>query len=272
MNGLSTRTRQLAQTIFPDESEFVGTYLVEQCGQNLPFCQDKNEYQLERIRFAALKISGGSLDRLQEAVDQAKRDWRVELVRAGFAHELDAHTKWANDLLGPAIRLPAHLYLEKLGIPYEPRSFPTETEKGAASVARVLGFEERQAVKTLVFQADTGEAVLVMLGGDQTAVSGNLKKAIGSRNIKMASPEVVAATTGYVNGSIPPFGWQPEAFRSFLERSLIDEPILGVGAGTWGNEIMIGPDNLVLASKAIVVNLVDANSSVTSDSKVGREF
>src|ERR1041384_4907142 len=67
------------------------------------------------------------------------------------------------------------------------------------------------------FQSDTGERVLVMLGGDQSAISGHLKKAIGSRNIRMADPEVVRTTTGYVIGSIPAFGWQASGFRSFLE-------------------------------------------------------
>lgn len=153
------------------------------------------------------------------------------------------------------MNLPAHIYLDERNIPYERKSFPPETEKGAANVARVLGFSERQAVKTLIFQTDTGEKVLVMLGGDQSAISGHLKKAIGSRNIKMADPDVVKATTGYVIGSIPAFGWQPPGFRSFLEASLVNEPILGTGAGAWGEEIMITPENLVRASDAIVVNL-----------------
>ncbi|NOT03744.1 MAG: aminoacyl-tRNA deacylase [Anaerolineales bacterium] len=153
------------------------------------------------------------------------------------------------------MKLPSHLYLDNLNIPYEARSFSPETEKGAANVARVLGFSERQAVKTLIFQVDTGERVLVMLGGDQNAVSGNLKKAIGSRNIQMAAPEVVKETTGYIIGSIPAFGWQPPNFRSFLEASLLNEPILGTGGGQWGEEIMITPENLVRASHAIVVNL-----------------
>lgn len=61
------------------------------------------------------------------------------------------------------MKLPAHNYLDQRGIPYEQRSFPPETEKGAVNVARVLGLSERQAVKTLIFQADTGERVLVML-------------------------------------------------------------------------------------------------------------
>lgn len=159
-------------------------------------------------------------------------------------------------------KLPSHLYLDERDIPYEARTFPPETEKGAANVARVLGFPERQAVKTLIFQVDTGEHVLVMLGGDQNAISGNLKKAIGSRNIQMAVPDVVKETTGYVIGSIPPFCWQPEGFRSFLEASLMNESILGVGAGEWGNEIMITPENLVKASRAIVVNLTDREKPV----------
>ena len=141
------------------------------------------------------------------------------------------------------MKLPAHDYLDTRNIPYERKSFPPETEKGAASVARVLGFSERQAVKTLIFQVDTGECVLVMLGGDQSAISGHLKQAIGSRNIKMAEPDVVKQTTGYVIGSIPAFGWQPPGFRSFLEASLLQEPILGTGAGQWGEEIMITPEN-----------------------------
>jgi Cys-tRNA(Pro)/Cys-tRNA(Cys) deacylase len=156
---------------------------------------------------------------------------------------------------GLPMKLPSHEYLDKLNIPYESRSFSPDTEKGASNVAHVLGFSERQAVKTLIFQVDTGERVLVMLGGDQNAVSGNLKKAIGSRNIQMAAPEVVKETTGYIIGSIPAFGWQSPNFRSFLEASLLNEPILGTGGGQWGEEIMITPENLVKASNAIVVNL-----------------
>ncbi|MBI4761619.1 MAG: aminoacyl-tRNA deacylase [Chloroflexota bacterium] len=161
------------------------------------------------------------------------------------------------------IQLPAHTYLDEHGIPYERRSFSPETEKGAANVAHVLGIPERQAVKTLIFQVvETGECVLVMLGADQNAISGNLKKAIGSRNIKMADPETVKQVTGYVIGSIPAFGWQPQGFRSFLEASLLNEAVLGTGAGQWGEEIMITPQNLIRASNAIVVNLTERDAPV----------
>jgi Cys-tRNA(Pro)/Cys-tRNA(Cys) deacylase len=154
------------------------------------------------------------------------------------------------------MQLPAHDYLDKLGIPYERAEFPAETEKGAAHVAQALGYRERQMVKTLIFQTDKGERLMVLVGGDQNIVSGNLKRAVGSRNIQMASPEAIKETTGYVIGSIPPFGWQPEGLRSFMDESLMGEALLGVGAGVWGNEIFITPQNLVKACGAQVVNLV----------------
>lgn len=169
----------------------------------------------------------------------------------------------------PRMGLPPHTYLDERAIPYEPLTFPDTTEKGAANVARALGYAERQMVKTLIFEVDTGERVLVMVGGDQNAISGHLKRAIGSRNIRMASPEVVQATTGYVIGSIPPFHWQPEGFRTFLEASLMDEAVLGVGAGEWGQEIIIAPADLVRASHAIVVNLTDREKPVFPDGGEG---
>lgn len=152
--------------------------------------------------------------------------------------------------------LPAHEYLNQNSIPYEIKTFSSETEKGAANVAAALGFRERQMIKTLIFETGEGEQLLVMVGADQHIKSGKLKKAAGSRNIKMASPEKVLEVTGYRIGSIPPFCWQPEGFRTIIEASLLEEEILGVGAGEWGNEILITPEQLVKATKAVPYDIV----------------
>lgn len=155
------------------------------------------------------------------------------------------------------IKLPAHQFLDEHGVEYEVREFPDTTEKGAANVAKALGFRERQMIKTLIFETAQGECSLIMVGGDQNVVSGLLKKALGSRDIAMAKPEKVVELTGYVIGSIPPFHWQKEGTRTFLDQSLMSEPLLGVGTGKWGHEILITPENLVKASKAIVINLTE---------------
>jgi hypothetical protein len=68
--------------------------LTNKCGSNLPFCDNCGPFDLERIRFATLKISAGSLDRLQQAVDLATQDWRDLLVAADFANDVNAHTRW----------------------------------------------------------------------------------------------------------------------------------------------------------------------------------
>ena len=154
--------------------------------------------------------------------------------------------------------LPAHKFLEEHGIPHRRLEFPTNTEKGAASVAHALGYAEAQMVKTLIFETATGERALVMLGGDKNAISGRLKRALGSRNIRLANPETVKSVTGYEIGSIPPFHWQPPGFRSLVDACLMHEEELGVGAGVWGQEIMITPANLVAACNGQVFDLSTA--------------
>lgn len=151
--------------------------------------------------------------------------------------------------------LPAHIFLDERHVPYDKLNFPPETGKGAANVAQALGYNESQMVKTLVFESGAGEQVLVMLGGDKNAISGNLKRAIGSRDIRLAAPEKVIEVTGYAIGSIPPFHWQPSGFRTFIDACLMVEDVLGVGAGEWGQEIMITPGELAKVTGATVVNL-----------------
>jgi asparaginyl-tRNA synthetase len=165
------------------------------------------------------------------------------------------------------MEFPAHKFLDELNIPYEKKTFPETTEKGAANVANALGFRPRQMVKTLIMKTGEGELIMILVGGDQNAASSLLKKTVGSRDVKMAEPEEIKELTGYIIGSIPPFSWQKENFRSFIDQSLMNEEELGVGAGVWGNEIIIKPENLVKASKASIVNLIKAEKETIVEIK-----
>lgn len=93
---LSPKTEQHIAALFPVglRSE-VAEFLLHQCGNNLPFCEKCDEFQLERVRFAALKLSGGDIAKLQGAIKLAQQDWRDLLVSAGFANDLDAHKHWS---------------------------------------------------------------------------------------------------------------------------------------------------------------------------------
>jgi hypothetical protein len=51
-------------------------------------------FQLERFRFSALKLSGGKLDKLRQAVELAQQDWRDLLMAAGFGDDVTEHERW----------------------------------------------------------------------------------------------------------------------------------------------------------------------------------
>ena len=93
--ALSPETERRVAALFAEKTRSeVRALLVNECGNNLPFCQDLDEFRLERIRFAALKLSGGDPQKLKRAIRMAKRDWRDLLMAAGFAHDVTAHERW----------------------------------------------------------------------------------------------------------------------------------------------------------------------------------
>ena len=94
-SALSPETLRRIDLLFsPEHRSEVARLLFEQCGNNLPFLADYDAHHLERFQFAALKKSDGDLQRLHEAIDLAKLDWRDLLVAAGFAHDPLEHQRW----------------------------------------------------------------------------------------------------------------------------------------------------------------------------------
>lgn len=101
---LSEGTTVRVTLVFPSKDRNkAARLLVKVCGNNLPFCENADDAQLERIRFAALKESNGRLDRLERAIALAKSDWRDLLRRAGFVDDLDAHHHWLAEEVKAAV-------------------------------------------------------------------------------------------------------------------------------------------------------------------------
>lgn len=95
MAALSEATWEKVRALFPPtQQDEVAAILQNQCGNDLPFLGKETPEGLERFRFAALKLSRGSVDKLRDAVRLANTDWRDLLVAAGFADSVDAHKHW----------------------------------------------------------------------------------------------------------------------------------------------------------------------------------
>jgi hypothetical protein len=68
---LSPETQRRVNLLFrPEEQNTVAILLTTECGNNLPFLEELDEYELERFRFAALKLSDGNLDKLRESIGE----------------------------------------------------------------------------------------------------------------------------------------------------------------------------------------------------------
>jgi hypothetical protein len=93
---LSEGTKELIARLFaPSDRQEAAVLLSEKCGFNLSGTRGWPERGFERIQFAAIKVSGGTLAGLATAVQLANVDWRDLLVAAGFAHDPTAHKSWS---------------------------------------------------------------------------------------------------------------------------------------------------------------------------------
>ena len=89
MIELSKKTSDRIKLLFGnDEKQEVEDLLKIECGDNIPFCENRDQYGMERIRFAVLKLSKGNLGKLVEAIELAQIDWRDLLVAAGLVKML----------------------------------------------------------------------------------------------------------------------------------------------------------------------------------------
>ena len=93
MVPLSRATHERVALLFDDVAAATEA-LETECGDALPMQEHATPESLERIRFAALKLSGGTLEGLAEAIRLAKTDWRDLLVAADFADDVEAHLAW----------------------------------------------------------------------------------------------------------------------------------------------------------------------------------
>ena len=101
MRELSGETRRLIERMFPGEAANVAEALERECNDDLPLvgAATPENTNVERIRYAVLKLSGGTMEGFAKSMELARRDWRDVLVFAGFGNSLTEHRRWAVEIL-----------------------------------------------------------------------------------------------------------------------------------------------------------------------------
>jgi prolyl-tRNA editing enzyme YbaK/EbsC (Cys-tRNA(Pro) deacylase) len=142
--------------------------------------------------------------------------------------------------------------LREAGAEARVEEFPTGTPT-AEDAARAVGCELRQIVKSLLFDCD-GRAVLVLVPGDRRADSAKVAALTGARRARVAGPAQVEEATGYAPGAVAPFPLR-QVEGVLIERSLLGESLLWVGAGSTRHMAGLPPTELVRVSRAQPVDV-----------------
>jgi hypothetical protein len=68
--------------------------ILEQCGMGLPLMHTAIPKDYDRIRLAVIKLSDGTIEGLEQRIQEAHTDWRDVLLGAGFGFDEIAHLNW----------------------------------------------------------------------------------------------------------------------------------------------------------------------------------
>lgn len=123
--------------------------------------------------------------------------------------------------------------------------------------ARALEVEAGQIIKSLVFHVD-GTPLLVINNGldrvDRRKLAAYLN--VGRKRIKFAAPEKVFELTGYIVGSMPPFGHR-QKLRTLVDPGVTRQTVIYGGGGDIDAMLRLKPAELLAATRAEVTALSD---------------
>jgi prolyl-tRNA editing enzyme YbaK/EbsC (Cys-tRNA(Pro) deacylase) len=125
----------------------------------------------------------------------------------------------------------------------------------AQDAANAVGCELAQIVKSLVFDCD-GRPVVALVPGDRRADSGKIARAAGARRARIAGSAEVRESTGFEPGAVCPFPL-PRVHAVFVERTLLSQPLLWVGAGSDRHMAAVSPTELLRLSRARPMDVVE---------------
>jgi len=118
--------------------------------------------------------------------------------------------------------------IDFLGLKLKIVSLPQST-KTAVEAARAVGCQLGQIAKSIVFQSEKGNPVLVIASGANRIDEKKLEKVLGEK-IKKADANFVRQETGFVIGGVPPFGHKKRII-TFIDKDLFNFSEIWAAAG-----------------------------------------
>jgi len=128
-------------------------------------------------------------------------------------------------------------------------------ESYGLEAAEKLGVDTNRVFKTLVVQFDEKLLAVGVIPVNSQLSMKQMAKALGVKKAKMAEPQEVEKSTGYVLGGVSPLG-QKKKLKTVIDTSALEFQTMFVSAGRRGLEIEMKPNDLVSLTNGLFSDLV----------------
>ena len=151
---------------------------------------------------------------------------------------------------------PGVLAAKRAGVDYAVHEYDHDpkAESYGLEAAEKLGVDAAAIFKTLVVELDNGALAVgivpVLKNLDLKAVAATL----GAKKAKMADPQKVQRSTGYVLGGVSPLG-QKKPLSTVIESSAEALPRIYVSGGKRGLDISLPPADLAHLTQAVFAHI-----------------
>ena len=137
-------------------------------------------------------------------------------------------------------------FLREHAVSYTPHLYAYEEHGGTKVSARELDVDEHAVIKTLVMEDETTKPLIVLMHGDCKVSTKELARQAGCKKIEPCQPDVANRHTGFLVGGTSPFGTK-RRMPVYLEKSILDLPLIYINGGRRGFLVGITPQALVQA-------------------------
>jgi Cys-tRNA(Pro) deacylase len=133
--------------------------------------------------------------------------------------------------------------LREKKISFVPFLYRYKEHGGTLQFASEFNVSEHQVVKTLVFETDQKEPLIVLMHGDREVSTKQLARFLSVKHIVTCDANTAYHHTGYQYGGMSPFGTR-HPLPVYVEKTIFELPKIYINGGKRGFIIEINPSDL----------------------------
>jgi Cys-tRNA(Pro) deacylase len=135
---------------------------------------------------------------------------------------------------------PGIRFLRDQKVEFKPLLYAYVERGGTRESAKQLGVDEHAVVKTLVFETNEKNPLIVLMHGDREVSTKNLARYLNVKAVVPATPEKASKLTGYLVGGTSPFGTKTK-IPIYAEKTIFDLDHIYINGGKRGFLVEIEP-------------------------------